>query len=69
MSHQVGPGKFSPRNPDGSILFFERFQAQAFHDATMLPGVKRSDRAGSIKSFNAWIETVLLGGCQHQTTT
>lgn len=33
-------------------------QAQAFHNATMLPGVKRTDRAGSIKSFNAWIETV-----------
>lgn len=24
----------------------------------MLPGVKRSDREGSIKSFNAWIERV-----------
>lgn len=33
-------------------------QAQAFHRATMLPGVKRSDREGSIKSFNAWIERV-----------
>ena len=32
--------------------------AQAFHKATMLPGVKRTDREGSIKSFKAWIESV-----------
>jgi len=32
--------------------------AQCFHNATMLPGVKRTDREGSIKSFNAWVERV-----------
>jgi len=32
--------------------------AQCFHKATMLPGVKRTDREGSIKSFNAWVERV-----------
>ncbi|CAE7332918.1 unnamed protein product [Symbiodinium natans] len=33
-------------------------QARAFHKATMLPGVKRTDREGSIKSFKAWVEKV-----------
>lgn len=33
-------------------------QAQCFHQATMLPGVKRTDREGSIKSFKAWVERV-----------
>eukprot|EP00438_Fugacium_kawagutii_P028622 Skav212753 [mRNA] locus=scaffold2545:132896:133816:- [translate_table: standard] len=32
--------------------------AQAFHKATMLPGIKRTDREGSIRSFNAWVEKV-----------
>jgi len=41
--------------PDG-----RRFQEQArlFHEKTMLPGVRRTDREGSIKSFKAWIERV-----------
>ncbi|CAJ1364794.1 unnamed protein product [Effrenium voratum] len=33
-------------------------QAQLFHKATMLPGVKRTDREGSIQSFKAWVERV-----------
>jgi len=32
--------------------------AKCFHKATVLPGVERTDREGSIKSFKAWIERV-----------
>lgn len=49
------------QNPAHRIFeYFRKFQeqAQAFHNATMLPGVKRTDREGSIKSFKAWTETV-----------
>ena len=37
-----------------------RFQRQArlFHERTMLPKVKRTDREGSIRSFKAWVERV-----------
>jgi len=37
-----------------------RFQEQArlFHERTMLPGIKRTDREGSVRSFKAWTERV-----------
>mmetsp|Transcript_41792 Transcript_41792/g.77649 ORF Transcript_41792/g.77649 Transcript_41792/m.77649 type:complete len:282 (+) Transcript_41792:53-898(+) len=46
---------------EGQVLKFGRLmmkQAKVFHKVTMLPGVERSDREGSIKSFNAWVEKV-----------
>ncbi|CAE7680263.1 unnamed protein product [Symbiodinium necroappetens] len=56
---------WSPECPEQnwSVRIFQEgrdFQAQAraFHKATMLPGVERTDREGSIKSFKAWIEKV-----------